>query len=169
MATYFGKACSLHPSLNGERRGSSNKCVGCDRERVKKKRIEKHLESATYSGVLCVKHPEAKGIRRSLSSACIICDRGRNSNISAARYNNNPSRRSYLIAAAIVRSKRTKQACSSWADLKVIESIYEEARRIGKVVDHIIPLKGKNVCGLHVENNLQVMTKAENAAKSNKF
>jgi hypothetical protein len=54
-------------------------------------------------------------------------------------------------------------------DRSRIKAIYMEARRVGLVVDHIIPLRGDTVCGLHVPANLQLLTYKDNQAKSNSF
>ena len=63
-----------------------------------------------------------------------------------------------------------------WADMEKIKQIYAECRLLNEHcdeikyhVDHIIPIQGKNVCGLHVEYNLQVITAKNNLRKSNKF
>jgi len=76
-------------------------------------------------------------------------------------------RRQKLHYTSIRKADRIK-ATPSWADLDAIKEIYYN-RPEGYVVDHIIPLQGKNVCGLHVEDNLQYLTHEENMSKSNKF
>ena len=60
-------------------------------------------------------------------------------------------------------------ATPAWADLDAIKDVYIEAAYMQLHVDHIVPLQGKTVCGLHVSNNLQLLTASENSKKHNKF
>lgn len=55
-----------------------------------------------------------------------------------------------------------------WADLGKIKEIYANCPK-GHHVDHIIPLQGALVSGLHIENNLQYLTAEDNLKKHNKF
>lgn len=55
-----------------------------------------------------------------------------------------------------------------WSETKEIKEFYANCPE-GYEVDHIIPLQGELVSGLHVLGNLQYLTVSENRSKSNKF
>jgi hypothetical protein len=83
-----------------------------------------------------------------------------------------------LAALEIIQRKNRRfitQRTPPWADRAVIKEFYDAAKRKTKQtgtmhhVDHIIPLKGRLVSGLHVENNLQVIPAVTNISKSNRF
>ena len=71
------------------------------------------------------------------------------------------------------RFARLKNATPAWADMKKIKEFYVEAQTLTRStgivheVDHIVPIQGRLVCGLHVENNLRVLTRDDNRAKLN--
>lgn len=78
-------------------------------------------------------------------------------------------------AATARRRALLLKATPKWANKEKIDEFYLSANKLGMLtgewfhVDHIVPLKGKNVCGLHYENNLQILRGPENLSKSNRF
>lgn len=87
----------------------------------------------------------------------------------------NAQNRPRLNALMAKRRARELQALPSWADLESIKTEYALAKWCSKVtgiqyeVDHIVPLQGKKVSGLHVASNLQVIPMSDNRKKNNQF
>jgi hypothetical protein len=79
------------------------------------------------------------------------------------------------LARGKLHQRRRKQANVIWANRSKMLEIYRECRRLNGLggekyhVDHIVPLLGKRVCGLHNEFNLQILTATANQRKSNRF
>lgn len=79
-----------------------------------------------------------------------------------------------VAAATALRRAKKKNATPRWANLFFIQEAYHLARMRTTLfgfkweVDHIIPLQSKEVCGLHVENNLRVIPASINRLKGNK-
>ena len=48
-----------------------------------------------------------------------------------------------------------------WSDRGRMLEVYRKAERAEMVVLHVVPLYGENVCGLHVPNNLIMVTRSE--------
>lgn len=90
-------------------------------------------------------------------------------------YINRPGVRAARNQERRERNAAVKQATPSWANKDAIRVFYIYARAMTEMfrtpyhVDHIVPLKGVNVCGLHTEANLQVLTGSQNSIKKNKL
>lgn len=91
------------------------------------------------------------------------------------RYSKDPD---IYVNSVLKRRKYYKQATPPWLSDKhkaQIVGVYRVRSRVSKTtgkmhhVDHIVPLRGENVCGLHVPWNLRVITAEENITKGNKW
>jgi hypothetical protein len=84
------------------------------------------------------------------------------------RYRSTEEGKAKRAAYEAWRRSRKQNATPPWADRDKIEAFYM-ARPEGYEVDHIIPLKGKLVSGLHVLDNLQYLAMSDNRKKHAQF
>ena len=80
----------------------------------------------------------------------------------------------HIFNAKNAKRRATKlMATPTWADLEAIKGMYQLAAIFNRTginlhVDHIVPLQGDTVCGLHCEANLQLMPASDNISKGNR-
>ena len=88
---------------------------------------------------------------------------------------NNKGRHNYLLAKRRINKKKATPNWLTDKDYQLICDYYIMAKELEKVfpwkqhVDHIIPLQGKTVCGLHVPDNLQILSVWQNQVKNNSY
>lgn len=78
-----------------------------------------------------------------------------------------------VVAKSMRRHAAKLQRMPAWADHKAIEQTAQIARvtwpDVEIHVDHVVPLRGPTVSGLHVHRNLQITTGPANRAKATHF
>ena len=86
------------------------------------------------------------------------------------------NRAKYIERARFRANLLNKLQRPSWYNFKLVNKIYNKCRKLNKIagfikyhVDHIVPLQGENVSGLHVQDNLQIILAGVNLSKGNKF
>lgn len=175
MHYFTGKACVRgHVAL---RRTSTRACVLCAREATKNWRDANLARSSELRKAAYRKDAERQR-ERSLKWYHENGDKARERMRDAAK--SDPARRlarfrewaaenkGRIAAHAMKRHAAKLKRTPRWANLAAIAAFYE-ACPVGMQVDHVIPLQGRLVSGLHVLNNLQYLAKTDNIAKGNKF
>lgn len=86
--------------------------------------------------------------------------------------NTRKKRKEYYSKLSSIRTLRYRLSkinrTPSWSDLDKIKEIYLNCP-YDHHVDHIIPLQGERVSGLHVPENLQYLPARENLSKGNRY
>ena len=133
--------------------GFRKQCKGC-RQKVKSEYYKKNIKE--------LKEYRKKYYEKNKETYLIQCSEYAKNNRS--KKNNQRALRRCL----------EKNSTPAWANLDKIKKVYEKAKWLEEVtglkyhVDHIIPLSGKNVCGLHVWENLQILEASLNLSKGNR-
>lgn len=147
LKRYFtGKPCK-HGHI-AERLVSDSKCLKCAQEKLARWKENNKEKARRHSRLWKAKNSKAR-----------------------AQYQRNWCAKN--PGAKRASELRQKNRVPAWADLDAINEIYIQARAMSDAtgvlhhVDHIIPINGESVSGLHVANNLQILTASENLKKGN--
>ncbi len=173
------KGCNQSFPLNFFHKDSSKKsgikdlCKICNTQRVKK-------WQASNPEKIKISHAKYRLEHSDKRKAWAKLDRAKNPSLYRERWikwkSENQEKHKVNVTNQRVRHKAGKlKATPAWGNRDEIKEFYKTAQGLSMIlgewyeVDHIVPLRSKIVCGLHVETNLQVLLKSENVMKSNRY
>ena len=180
---YTGKPCK-HGHI-AERLVSTRHCCACDIARDQ--RPERKAQNAANNAAWNIANSERAAANKAAyraankertaatAAAWAAANKERTAATAAAWAAANPAARAAMGAQ---RRAAKLQRTPKWLtkeDKATIKALYEQANFMSRVcgekfhIDHIIPLQGKTVSGLHCPANLQIITAKENVKKSNKL
>lgn len=146
------------------------RCIDC-RNKPKLKFCKACNVNIHTSKTYCATCLPSKYTKNSIRTIVCCCGNQFTSNYKKAKYCTpkcSPAYKRSKKRRRGVEKLRLKQQMPKWANKQAILDFYANCPE-GCVVDHIIPLKGQNVSGLHIETNLQYLSIEDNTLKSNKF
>lgn len=168
----IGKPFDAFAKSKEKRDGRHSICKACDAARRSAQRaanieIERAKDSARYA--------ERRGEKRAYDRAYYAANAD-TIKANTARYQVEHRERLKPIHADRQNRRRARkaQAMPMWSEAAAIREVYLTAKFLTDVlgepyhVDHIVPLQGPTVCGLHVAANLRVLPARENKEKSNR-
>ena len=145
------------------RDGYRNNCITCEKSRRKLSYQERFRDDYIARAQKNYEANKEKVLKR--TKEWYQKDLEKNRKVRRDYYKNNKGLCRSLI---IERKAHVKRATPKWANRKELAGIYQNCPQ-GYHVDHVIPLRGENVSGLHVPQNLQYLPATENLSKGNRF
>ncbi len=176
LKRYFtGKPCS-HGHVS-ERVTQNHMCVVCKADWGRLRNIRDKVEIAAYNKAYRIENKERIAEQRRNSPIRLAgMKKWRDANKEhRAAYQDEYIKAGYSADNLARRRSKKLAATAVWANHKKIQRTYQLAAWASRFtdepleVDHVVPLQGELISGLHVEDNLQILSRSQNRSKGNRY